>query len=46
MVCRIGDAARDGKEDMASAVIGEESGAGSEYAVPIARKIFDTYYEE
>ena len=42
----VGFAHRDDKEDIAVAIIVEDSGAGSEYAVPIARKIFDTYYSE
>lgn len=42
----VGYAHRDDKEDIAVAIIVEDSGAGSEYAVPIARKIFDTYYSE
>ena len=31
--------------DLVVCVIVEESGAGSEYAVPVAKKIFDTYYK-
>ena len=31
--------------DIAVAVIVEDSGSGSEYAVPIAKKIFDAYYQ-
>ncbi len=30
--------------DLVVCVVVEESGAGSEYAVPVAKKIFDTYY--
>jgi peptidoglycan glycosyltransferase len=32
------------KEDIAVAVLVEDSGSGSEYAVPIAKQIFDSYY--
>lgn len=32
--------------DIVVSVIAEESGAGSEVAVPIARQIFDAYYQE
>ena len=39
----VGYASFDGKEDIAIAVIVEDSGAGSEYAVPAAKKIFDAY---
>ncbi len=39
----VGYAEFEGKEDIALAVIVEDSGAGSEYAVPIAKKIFDAY---
>lgn len=40
----VGYAHREGGEDIAVAVIVEDSGVGSEYAVPIAREIFDEYY--
>ena len=40
----VGYAHREGREDIAVAVIVEDSGVGSEYAVPIAREIFDEYY--
>lgn len=33
----------DGKEDLAIAVVVEDSGSGSKYAVPIAKKVFDAY---
>ena len=33
-----------GRPDIAVAVIVEDSGIGSEYAVPIAKEIFDAYY--
>lgn len=36
----------EGKEDIAVAVVVEDSGSGSKYAVPIAEKIFDVYYQE
>lgn len=42
----IGYAHRDGKEDIAVAVVVEDSGSGSKYAVPIAKKIFDAYYSK
>ena len=42
----VGYAHRDGYEDIAVSVIVEDSGVGSEYAVPIAREIFDAYYKE
>ncbi len=32
------------KEDLVVAVLVEKVGSGSEYAVPIAKRIFDTYY--
>ena len=31
--------------DLVVCVVVEKSGAGSEYAVPVAKKIFDTYYQ-
>ena len=34
------------KPDLAVCVLVEEAGSGSEYAVPIAKRIFDAYYEE
>lgn len=39
-----GFAKKDGYKDIAIAVIVEKSGAGSTYAVPIAKKIFDVYF--
>lgn len=42
----VGYAHRDDLPDIAIAVIVEDSGSGSEYAVPIAKKIFDAYYNE
>jgi peptidoglycan glycosyltransferase len=40
----VGYAKKDGYEDLAVAVVVEDSGAGSTYAVPIAKKIFDLYF--
>ena len=40
----VGYAEVDGKE-IAIAVVVEDSGAGSKYAVPVAKKVFDTYFE-
>ncbi len=40
----VGFAHQDGKEDIAVAVLVEDSGSGSEYAVPIAKELFDAYY--
>lgn len=42
----VGYAHQDGKQDIAVAIIVEDSGIGSEYAVPIAQEIFDKYYIE
>lgn len=42
----VGYAHREDKNDIAVAIIVEDSGAGSEYAVPAAKKIFDAYYNE
>lgn len=42
----VGYAHQEGKADIAIAVIVEDSGVGSEYAVPIAGKVFDAYYNE
>lgn len=41
----VGYAHQEEKEDIAVAVLVEDSGIGSEYAVPIAKEIFDSYYE-
>ena len=41
----IGYAAGD-KPDLAVCVLVEEAGSGSEYAVPIAKRIFDAYYAD
>lgn len=40
----VGYAHREDKEDIAIAVIVEEAGIGSAYAVPVAKSIFDMYY--
>jgi peptidoglycan glycosyltransferase len=42
----VGYAHREDKEDIAIAVIIENSGLGSEFAVPVAKKIFDAYYDD
>jgi peptidoglycan glycosyltransferase len=42
----VGYAHREDKEDIAVAIIIEDSGLGSEFAVPVAQKIFDAYYNE
>ena len=39
-----GFASKEGYEDLAVSVIVENSGTGSTYAVPIAKKIFDVYF--
>ncbi|MCI5858121.1 MAG: penicillin-binding protein 2 [Agathobacter sp.] len=41
----IGYAKNDREADIALAVIVEDSGSGSKYAVPVAKKIFDAYFE-
>ena len=40
----VGYARKDGYKDIAVAVIVEKSGAGSTYAVPVAKNIFDVYF--
>lgn len=40
----VGFGHKEGAADIAIAVIVEDSGVGSEYAVPIAQEIFDEYY--
>lgn len=40
----VGYAHQQGKADIAVAIIVEDSGVGSEYAVPIAQEVFDEYY--
>lgn len=42
----VGFAHQEGKSDIAVAIVVEDSGSGSKYAVPIAEKLFDIYYEE
>ena len=42
----VGYAHREDKSDIAIAVIVEKAGVGSEYAVPIAKEVFDAYYNE
>lgn len=42
----VGFAHRADMQDIAVAVVVENSGTGSDYAVPVARKIFDAYYGE
>ena len=42
----VGYAKKDGYKDIAVAVVVEDSGAGSMYAVPIAKKIFDVYFNK
>lgn len=41
----VGYAKQDGKEDLAVAVILEGAGAGSSFAVPAAKAVFDAYFE-
>ncbi len=41
----IGFASKEGYEDLAIAVIVEDTGAGSKYAVPVADKVFDAYFK-
>lgn len=40
----IGYASKEGYEDIAVAVVLENSGAGSTYAVPAAKRVFDLYF--
>lgn len=40
----VGYAKKDGYKDIAVAVIVENSGAGSTYALPVAKNIFDVYF--
>ena len=42
----VGYAKKDGYQDLAIAVIVENSGAGGTYAVPIAKKVFDVYFNK
>jgi peptidoglycan glycosyltransferase len=41
----VGYARADGYEDIAIAVIVEDSGSGSKYAVPAAKKVLETYFD-
>jgi peptidoglycan glycosyltransferase len=41
----VGYAKADGYEDIAIAVIVEDSGSGSKYAVPAAKKVLDAYFD-
>ena len=40
----VGYASKDGYEDLAIAVVLEGAGTGSAYAVPVAKAVFDTYF--
>ena len=40
----VGYAKKDGYKDIAIAVVVENSGAGSTYAVPVAKNVFDVYF--
>lgn len=42
----VGYAHMEGKEDIAVSIIVEDSGSGSEYALPMAKEIFDAYYQD
>ena len=42
----VGFAKKEGYKDLAIAVVVENSGAGSTYAVPIAKKVFDVYFNK
>lgn len=42
----VGYAHREDLPDIVVSIIVEDSGSGSEYAVPIAKKIFDSYYNK
>lgn len=42
----VGYGKKDGYDDLAIAVVVENSGAGSTYAVPVAKAVFDTYFNE
>ena len=42
----VGYAHQDEKHDIAVAILVEEAGSGSSVAVPMAKKIFDAYFEE
>ena len=40
----VGYGSKDSYEDIAIAVIVEKGGSGSSSAVPVAKKVFDTYF--
>ena len=42
----VGYASKDGYEDIAIAVVVEDGGSGSSAAVPIAKKVFDVYFNQ
>lgn len=42
----VGYASGEGKKDIAVAILVEEAGTGASVAVPMAKKIFDTYFAE
>ena len=42
----VGFAKKEGYKDLAIAVVVENSGAGGTYAVPIAKKVFDVYFNK
>lgn len=42
----VGFASKDGYSDIAIAVIVEDGGSGSSSAVPVAKKVFDTYFNK
>ena len=42
----VGYAVTEGKADIAISVIVEESGSGSEYAVPVAKAVIEEYCKE
>ena len=42
----VGYGKKDGYNDLAIAVVVEDSGAGSTYAVPVAKKVFDKYFNK
>ena len=41
----VGFAEKEGYEDIAVAVVLEDAGGGSAYAVPVAKKVFDLYFD-
>ena len=42
----VGYAKKEGYQDIAIAVVVENSGAGSTYAVPIAKQVFDVHFNK